>query len=125
MLRWSKIVGVATIVAVTMTGCPPSGLKLGEWTFVFDGFPNRVYGVVFKEGGTIETPPGYEYYFTGTVSWMQEGNLFTMHQHEFRGPGLPDLDIDYIGTLRSPRSMQGQAVDEEDNQFGWSASFVK
>ena len=100
------------IVSVAwLCGCPPENARPkiipGVWAFSFfdlNGAPTIQIPahIVFMEGGATESePPDHTLTFTGTATWIQDGESFFMHHIK------DGSEIEYMGTVFAPTYMEG------------------
>lgn len=96
-----------SVALVGLTGCPPIQVSPGTWLFTIDyeaGDDISVVALILQDGGTTQNPdprPADVGLFAGTLTWMQNGTIFTMSQ-------VADSDSRvYTGAVNSSTSMEG------------------
>jgi len=129
LLNRCRILVVGMLMAL-LAGCPPVShspkVIPGEWAFsIFDsnGMPviHDPASIILIEDGTTNTdPPNRVLTFTGTATWMQDGETFFL-QHIKDGS-----ETEYTGTVFAPTYMEGSLHQTVGGSFvgSWTATFV-
>lgn len=124
---WTAVI---IMLLVLLAGCPPVSdspeIIPGEWAFlIFDsnGAPvtqEAAYIILIEDGTTEPDPPDRGLTFTGTATWIQDNEIFSMHH--IKGAS----DTEYSGTVFAPTYMEGSLHQASGGSFvgSWTATFV-
>jgi hypothetical protein len=84
-------------LVVPLSGCPVPGVSLGNWLFTFAS--GGLVGLDIRDAGQAQAPdplpPEATSGFGGTLSWVQNGQTFTLMQVQGA------VSAEYTGTVDS------------------------